>query len=112
MPVDSPLPIVFSHARISVSFYWNLHCEHGYVPEDYRDQYKSLLEPSQLSVEEMTNFVDLLVDRCSLRKVSLTGGEPLLKRGPGCTPAFADIPPGIGAGHRCQSQRLLHSHTS
>lgn len=62
-----------------VSFYCNLHCEHCYVPEEYRDQYKQLLEPSQLSVEEVTDFIDLLADDYSLRKVSLTGGEPLLK---------------------------------
>lgn len=80
MPSDHPLPIVFNHARICVSFYCNLHCEHCYVPEEYRDQYKRLLEPSQLSIEEMTEFVDLLVDKYSLRKVSLTGGEPLLER--------------------------------
>lgn len=79
MQVDSALPIVISHARICVSFYCNLHCEHCYVPEDYRDQYKRLLEPSQLSVEEMTDFIDLLVDKYFLRKISLTGGEPLLK---------------------------------
>ncbi len=79
MSVDSPLPIVFNHARICVSFYCNLHCEHCYVPEEYRDQYKRRLEPSQLSIEEMTKFVDLLVGKYSLRKVSLTGGEPLLK---------------------------------
>ncbi|UPJ47799.1 radical SAM protein [Bradyrhizobium sp. 200] len=79
MPLDNPLPIVFDHMRISISYYCNLHCDHCYIPEEYRDQYKRLLEPSQLSVEEVTNFVDLLVDRYSLRKLTLTGSEPLLK---------------------------------
>ncbi|MGY4319496.1 radical SAM protein [Bradyrhizobium sp. JR3.5] len=79
MPLDNPLPIVFDHMRISISLYCNLHCDHCYIPEEYRDQYKRLLEPSQLSIEEMTNFVDLLVDRYSLRKITITGGEPLLK---------------------------------
>ncbi|MCA6112617.1 radical SAM protein [Bradyrhizobium cenepequi] len=79
MASDSPLPIIFDHMRISISFYCNLHCDHCYVPEEYRDQYKRLLEPSQLSVEEITNFLDLLVDEHSLRKVTVTGGEPLLK---------------------------------
>lgn len=51
MQVDHPLPIVLNHARICVSFYCNLHCEHCYAPEEYRDQYKRLLEPSQLSIE-------------------------------------------------------------
>ncbi|WP_426441328.1 radical SAM protein [Bradyrhizobium genosp. P] len=79
MPLDHPLPVVFNHARICVSFYCNLHCEHCYVPEEYRDQYKRLLEPSQLATWEITEFVDLLVDRYFLKKVSVTGGEPLLK---------------------------------
>lgn len=37
------------------------------------------MESSQRSIEDMTKFVDLLVDKYFLRKVSLTGGEPLLK---------------------------------
>ncbi|MDI3567585.1 radical SAM protein [Bradyrhizobium sp. Arg816] len=64
---------------ISVSFYCNLHCEHCYVPEQYRARYRRRLEPSQLTMKEITNFVDLLVERYSLKKVIVTGGEPLLK---------------------------------
>ncbi|OCK60067.1 hypothetical protein LMTR3_21040 [Bradyrhizobium sp. LMTR 3] len=37
------------------------------------------MEPSQLSVEEITEFVDLLVEKYSLRKITVAGGEPLLK---------------------------------
>lgn len=58
MPVDSPLPILFGHARISVFLYGNLHCEHCCVPEEYRDQSSRFLKPSQLCIEEMTNFID------------------------------------------------------
>ncbi|MET4315435.1 radical SAM protein [Bradyrhizobium sp. RT4b] len=32
-----------------------------------------------MSVDEMTNFIDLLIDRYGLTKVSVTGGEPLLR---------------------------------
>src|SRR5262249_3585979 len=78
MQLGTPDPIVFRHLRLCVSFYCNLHCEHCYVPEDYRDQYKRLLEPSQLSTAEIIDFIDLLIDRYFLRKLSLTGGEPLL----------------------------------
>lgn len=80
MEVDGSLPIVFNDARICITFYCNLHCEHCYVPEEYPDQYKRRLEPSQLSIEKMIEFIDVLADRHSLKKVSLMGGEPLLKR--------------------------------
>lgn len=73
MPLDNPLPILLSHLRICTSFCCNLACAH--VPRDYRDQCKGRLEPSQLSVAEIADFTDLLVDRCSLRKVSLMGNE-------------------------------------
>ncbi|MGV7218887.1 radical SAM protein [Bradyrhizobium sp. UFLA05-112] len=79
MPLDKPPPIVFDHARICVSFYCNLRCNHCYVPKEYRYQYKRFFEPFQLSIDEMTDFIDLLVDKYCLRKVSVTGGEPLLK---------------------------------
>ncbi|MET4753876.1 radical SAM protein [Bradyrhizobium sp. RT11b] len=79
MPPDKRLPIVFDHLRLCVSFYCNLHCKHCYVPQQYRDEYKRRLEPSQLSVDEMTHFIDLLIDRYGLTKVSVTDGEPLLR---------------------------------
>lgn len=71
--------VIFDHMRISVSYFCNLHCEHCYVPEEWRDGYKKLLEPSQLTVEEIKKFIDQLVDDHLLRKISVTGGEPLLK---------------------------------
>lgn len=52
MPIDSPLSVVFSHARISVSFYRKLRCKHCYVTEEYRDQCKRLLKPSHLSIDK------------------------------------------------------------
>lgn len=76
--IQPPL-VMMDHMRISVTYYCNLHCEHCYVPVDYRDQYKKLLEPSQLSVPELESFVDTLVERHFLRKLSVTGGEPLLR---------------------------------
>ncbi|MET4118026.1 molybdenum cofactor biosynthesis enzyme MoaA [Bradyrhizobium sp. JR1.5] len=78
MPVDKRLSIVLDQLRICVSFYCNLHCKHCYVPQEYRDEYKRRLEPSQLSVE-MPDCIDLLVDQYGLTKVSVTGGEPLLR---------------------------------
>ncbi|WP_375779137.1 radical SAM protein [Bradyrhizobium sp. ma5] len=79
MPLDGPPPIFFEHLRICVSFYCNLYCKHCYVPKERRTQYRRFFEPFQLSIDEMTNFIDLLVDEYCLRMVSVTGGEPLLE---------------------------------
>ena len=79
-PLGSANSFTLDHMRISVSYYCNLHCEHCYVPLDYRDQYKSLLEPHQLKIEEMTSFIDMLKEQHSLRMISVTGGEPLLNK--------------------------------
>ncbi|WP_036051472.1 radical SAM protein [Bradyrhizobium sp. Tv2a-2] len=73
------VPIIFDHLRICISVYCNLRCEHCYFSEEYRDQYKRLLEPFQLSIGEITSFIDLLLERYLLRKISVTGGEPLLE---------------------------------
>jgi radical SAM protein with 4Fe4S-binding SPASM domain len=66
------------HMRIAVSYYCNLHCEHCYVPELNRTKYRQLLESSQLSLTEITDFIDLLVDQMGLGKITITGGEALL----------------------------------
>jgi MoaA/NifB/PqqE/SkfB family radical SAM enzyme len=66
------------HMRIAVSYYCNLHCQHCYVPELNRSKYRTLLEDSQLSLEELTGFIDLCVDRMGLNKVTITGGEAML----------------------------------
>ncbi|MFK4380842.1 radical SAM protein [Bradyrhizobium sp. USDA 223] len=79
MPLRNPPPLVFGEIKISVSYYCNLRCEHCYVPEQHRARYKRRLEPPQLTMKEITNFVDVLVERYSLKKVIVTGGEPLLK---------------------------------
>jgi radical SAM protein with 4Fe4S-binding SPASM domain len=64
--------------RIAVSYYCNLKCQHCYVPELNRTKYRTLLESSQLELEEITSFVDRLVDEMGLNKVTITGGEALL----------------------------------
>ncbi|WP_157113615.1 radical SAM protein [Bradyrhizobium embrapense] len=78
MPLETA-PLIIEHVRICASFHCNLHCEHCSASAKYRGQYKGRLAPFQLSVWEITNFIDFLIDRHFLRKVSLTGGEPLLK---------------------------------
>ncbi|MFF4505681.1 radical SAM protein [Streptomyces sp. NPDC001401] len=65
------------HMRIAVSYYCNLSCQHCYVPELNRTKYRSLLESSQLSLNEITSFIDRLVDEMGLKKVTITGGEAL-----------------------------------
>lgn len=80
MPIAHLMPIILNHARICISFYSNLRCEHCYVPEDYRNQYKRLIKAITTIYRGMTSIIDLLVDKYSLRRVSLTGGEPLVER--------------------------------
>lgn len=70
---------MLEHMRIAVSYYCSLRCQHCYVPELNRTKYKKLLEHSQLSLDEIKAFVDLLVAECGLSKVSITGGEAMLR---------------------------------
>jgi MoaA/NifB/PqqE/SkfB family radical SAM enzyme len=67
------------HMRISVSYQCNLHCEHCYVPEDYRMKYKEVLGDKEMSMDQITGFVDYLMDNHGLEKISVTGGETLIK---------------------------------
>ncbi len=65
--------------RCAISYYCNLRCQHCYVPELNRVEYKDLLESSQLSVEQITGFLDQLHDEMGLESISITGGEALLR---------------------------------
>jgi len=67
------------HMRISVSYQCNLHCEHCYVPEDYRTKYREVLGDKELSLERITEFIDYLMENHGLEKISVTGGETLIK---------------------------------
>jgi MoaA/NifB/PqqE/SkfB family radical SAM enzyme len=80
MPSPMSARASIDRLQIAVSYHCNLRCEHCYVPELYRTEYGELLESDELSVEEITGFVDHLVDRYGLRRVSVTGGEALLNK--------------------------------
>lgn len=67
------------HLRIAVSYYCSLRCQHCYVPELNRTKYKHLLESSQLSLDEIRGFVDRLIDELGLEKITITGGEAMLR---------------------------------
>jgi MoaA/NifB/PqqE/SkfB family radical SAM enzyme len=67
------------HMRISVSYQCNLHCEHCYVPEEYRTKYKEVLGDKEMSMDQITGFVDYLMENHGLEKISVTGGETLIK---------------------------------
>lgn len=64
--------------RIAVSYYCNLRCQHCYVPETSRFAYKRLIEPHQLSIDELETFIDMLAEECGTKSISITGGEALL----------------------------------
>ncbi|MES1241743.1 MAG: radical SAM protein [Acidobacteriota bacterium] len=67
------------HMRISVSYQCNLRCEHCYVPEDFRTKYKEVLGDKEMSMDQITGFVDYLMENHGLEKISVTGGETLIK---------------------------------
>lgn len=67
------------HMRIAVSYYCSLHCQHCYVPELNRTRYRTLLESSQLSLDTLHGFIDRLIGELGLEKVTVTGGEALLR---------------------------------
>jgi radical SAM protein with 4Fe4S-binding SPASM domain len=49
------------------------------VPTKYRVNYKALLAPDELNVDEILAFTDMLRREHNLRFLSITGGEPLLR---------------------------------
>ncbi len=71
-------PMQLRHMRIAVSYFCNLRCQHCYVPELNRVEYRKTLLDSELTVDEISSFVDRLIAECGLEKVSITGGEALL----------------------------------
>lgn len=71
--------IRIEHMRISVSYQCNLHCEHCYVPEEFRTKYRQVLGDKEMSLDQIRGFVDQLVDDHGLEKISVTGGETLIK---------------------------------
>ncbi len=72
-------PVRIEHMRISVSYQCNLHCEHCYVPEDYRMKYREILGDKELSLDQIRGFIDSLIENHGLEKISVTGGETLIK---------------------------------
>lgn len=72
-------PVRIEHMRISVSYQCNLHCEHCYVPEDYRTKYREILGDKELSLDRIRGFIDELIEKHGLEKISVTGGETLIK---------------------------------
>lgn len=62
--------------RISVTDRCNLRCFYC-MPAD---NVQFLPRPELLTFEEITHFVRLMVEECGVRKVRLTGGEPLVRQ--------------------------------
>jgi len=80
MPQPVPLLDRFGRAhtslRISVTDRCNLRC--FYCMPEVGAQF--LPRAELLTYEEMIRLVQLLIDRCGLNKVRITGGEPLVRR--------------------------------
>ncbi|HWM89182.1 MAG TPA: radical SAM protein [Thermoanaerobaculia bacterium] len=71
--------VFIEHMRISVSYQCNLHCEHCYVPEDFRMKYREVLGDKELTLDQIRAFIDELIENHGLEKISVTGGETLIK---------------------------------
>ena len=71
--------VQIDHMRISVSYQCNLRCEHCYVPEEFRMRYRETLGDKELSLDQIRGFIDHLIEHHGLQKVSVTGGETLIK---------------------------------
>lgn len=65
--------------RIAVTYSCNLGCQHCYVPEMNRLDHQRQREGEQLDVEEIETFLDMLVANFGTERISITGGEPLLR---------------------------------
>jgi len=65
--------------RISVTDRCNFRCPYCMPAEVYGERYRFLPQPEILSFEEIERLVRLFV-RLGVRKLRLTGGEPLLRR--------------------------------
>lgn len=71
--------VQIDHMRISVSYQCNLHCEHCYVPEEFRTKYRQVLGDKELSLDQIRGFIDYLIESHGLKKISVTGGEALIR---------------------------------
>ncbi|HOV69690.1 MAG TPA: radical SAM protein [Clostridia bacterium] len=67
------------HMRIAVSNYCNLKCKHCYAFDCTREDLERC-EKNQLTTAQIKEFIDMLIADFGLKKVSLTGGEPLAAR--------------------------------
>lgn len=64
--------------RISVTDTCNLRCPYCMPKEEYGDQYQFLRKDELLSLQEITRLAGIFA-RLGIRKIRLTGGEPLLR---------------------------------
>ncbi|MFM8716007.1 MAG: radical SAM protein, partial [Spartobacteria bacterium] len=80
--------------RVSLTDQCNLRCTYC-MPAEIFDQEHAFLQKGQLiRLEELERLIGAFV-RCGVRKIRLTGGEPLVRRGVveflGCLKKFPEI---------------------
>lgn len=66
------------HLRISVTSECNLRCKHCYVPDEKIVQASETLRNDHISIDSMIALMDRLREDYGLRKITLSGGEPML----------------------------------
>ncbi|UCZ51494.1 GTP 3',8-cyclase MoaA [Bacillus shivajii] len=66
--------------RISVTDRCNFRCRYCMPPEIFNKDYKFLPKTEVLTFEEITHLSKLFVDIAGVRKLRITGGEPLMRQ--------------------------------
>jgi cyclic pyranopterin phosphate synthase len=77
--VDDALRRPLRDLRISVTDRCNLRCRYCMPREHFHERFRFLPRAEILSFEEIVRLAKILVERAGLRKIRLTGGEPLLR---------------------------------
>ncbi|WP_078595775.1 GTP 3',8-cyclase MoaA [Evansella clarkii] len=66
--------------RISVTDRCNFRCRYCMPPEIFDKNFKFLPKPEVLSFEEITHLTKLFVKMSDIKKLRITGGEPLMRQ--------------------------------
>jgi cyclic pyranopterin phosphate synthase len=65
--------------RVSVTDRCNFRCDYCMPAAAYADERRFLRQPELLSFDEITRIVTIAVEELGVRKLRITGGEPLLR---------------------------------
>ena len=79
MSINDKLKRPLEYLRISLTDKCNYRCSYCMPKDIFNADYKYLKKSELLTFEEILSFIEIL-NTYNLKKVRLTGGEPLLRR--------------------------------